>query len=137
MHEVFTGRMSGPNLDAHQVDALGGWLDAIPAPVGEAGIDTESATRGQSVFYGEAQCSNCHSGALFTNNATVDVGSGGRFQVPSLIGVSYRLPLMHNGCATSLRARFEPGCGGGDAHGHTSQLSEGSRDDLIAFLRTL
>jgi hypothetical protein len=137
VHEVFTGRMSGPSLDAHQVDALGGWLDALPAPVGENSLDGESAARGQAIFYGEAHCGDCHSGALFTNNTTVDVGTGGRFQVPSLIGVSYRLPLMHTGCATSLRARFEAGCGGGDHHGQTSQLDEASRDDLIAFLETL
>ncbi len=137
VHEVFTGRMSGPSLDAHQVDALGGWLDAIPAPVGEASLDTAGAARGQGLFYGEAHCGDCHSGALFTNNTTVDVGTGGRFQVPSLIGVSYRLPLMHSGCATSMRARFEPGCGGGDSHGQTSQLSPEARDDLISFLETL
>jgi hypothetical protein len=137
VHEVFTGRMSGPSLDAHQVDALGGWLDGIPAPVAETGLDAESAARGQALFYGEAHCGDCHSGALYTNNATVDVGTGGRFQVPSLIGVSYRLPVMHTGCATSLRARFEAGCGGGDLHGQTSHLSESSRDDLITFLETL
>ena len=35
----------------------------------------------------------CHSGALFTNNATVDVGTGRAFQVPSLRGVAWRAPV--------------------------------------------
>jgi hypothetical protein len=44
---------------------------------------------------------------------------------------------MHDGCASSLRQRFDAVCGGGDAHGHTSQLSASELDDLGAYLETL
>jgi hypothetical protein len=44
---------------------------------------------------------------------------------------------MHNGCAKTLLDRFLPSCGGGDAHGKTSQLSEPQRLDLVAYLNTL
>ena len=71
-----------------------------------------------------------------TDNATVDVGLGGAFQVPTLVGVVLRDPYMSNGCAATLSDRFGP-CGGGDKHGHTSQLSASDIADLVAYLKTL
>jgi hypothetical protein len=45
---------------------------------------------------------------------------------------------MHDGCATTLLDRFtNTRCGGGDAHGHTTQLEAAQLDDLVAYLRTL
>ena len=44
---------------------------------------------------------------------------------------------MHDGCAATLRDRFNPACGGGDRHGVTSQLSSAQIDDLVAYLQTL
>lgn len=71
-----------------------------------------------------------------TNNQTVDVGTGGRFQVPSLIGVGSRAPYLHDGCAPTLTDRFGA-CGGGDLHGVTSTLSPADVGDLVAYLKTL
>ena len=73
---------------------------------------------------------------MLTSNQTVDVGTGGQFQVPSLLGVSQRLPVMHDGCARTLDERFDPDCGGA-THGQVAALSETDREDLIAFLETL
>ena len=44
---------------------------------------------------------------------------------------------MHDGCATTMRDRFRADCGGGDAHGRTSHLSETQLADLVAYLETL
>jgi hypothetical protein len=44
---------------------------------------------------------------------------------------------MHTGCAATLLDRFTPACGGGDTHGHTSQLTSDQLDDLVAYLETL
>lgn len=134
---VFTGRMGGPSLSISQVDALGGWLDELPSPELAAPPDPEAVSRGRALFYGEAQCATCHSGGMYTNNQTVAVGTGQAFQVPSLVRVSLRLPVMHDGCARTLHDRFRPECGGGDEHGRTSQLNEAGVDDLVAFLETL
>ena len=57
--------------------------------------------------------------------------------MPSLIGVVYHQPYIHTGCAQTLRQRFEPACGGGDRHGHTSQLDGTQLDDLVAYLESL
>ena len=73
---------------------------------------------------------------MFSDDTLHDVGTGGEFVTPSLIGVGLRAPLMHDGCAVNLRARFGA-CGGGDSHGKTSHLSDGEYDDMVAFLRSL
>ena len=66
----------------------------------------------------------------------MDVGTGEVLQVPSLVRVAYRAPFIHNGCANTLRDRFDPACGGAK-HGDVSQLSETEVDDLVAYLETL
>ena len=81
-------------------------------------------------------CASCHSGPSLTNNETVDVGTGRKFQVPSLIGIRNRAPFMHDGCATTLFERFDASCGG-DQHGDLSGLSEGDLDDMVAYMDSL
>jgi hypothetical protein len=137
MHEVFEGRMSGGQITGSEARSLGAWLQRIPAPTPVAVADPAAAARGQALFESPAVgCSSCHSGALFTNNARIAVGTAGVFKVPSLKGVAARAPFMHDGCAATLRDRFG-GCGGGDLHGATSHLSPAQLDDLVAFLETL
>ena len=135
--EVMTKRMIGPSLTSQEVTSLSSWIDAqprLPAPVAQ---DPEAVKRGRALFESPAVgCSSCHSGDKLTNNLTVDVGTEGSFQVPSLLGVAHRAPFLHTGCAPTLRDRFGA-CGGGDKHGHTSQLSDQQIDDLVALLGTL
>jgi cytochrome c peroxidase len=135
VHQVYESRMGGPTLHDDQNDALRSWLFAIPRPPAQPAVDAEGAARGKALFEGEAQCSSCHSGAHLTNNATVDVGTGGAFQVPSLIGVSMRTPLLHDGCAKTLRDRFVV-CGTA-RHGATTGLASSQIDDLVSYLSTL
>jgi hypothetical protein len=135
--DVFVGRMSGPQLEPQQTDATLRWIDAQPRIARTAITMTTSIERGRDLFNGPvAACATCHNGPSLTNNTTVDVGTGGKFQVPSLVGIGTRGPFMHNGCATTLKDRFGA-CGGGDKHGVTSQLSTTEVDDLIAYLDTL
>ena len=137
MTDVFQGRMSGPVLATDQGTALLGWLDRQPRAPKPQPADAGSVAHGQALFQDPAHgCAICHAGAHMTNNQTVDVGTGGRFQVPSLIGVGSRAPYMHNGCAPTLADRFGP-CGGGDQHGVTSTLSPTDISDLVAYLKTL
>jgi cytochrome c553 len=130
--EVFTNRMAGPALDAGQAQALTRWLDGIPSlPTAEPG---DAAARGQALF-AAAGCTACHNGPAMTNNLTVDVGTGGAFQTPSLRGVRWRAPFLHGGCAPTLADRF--GTCGGDRHGAASSLSAAQIADLVAYLETL
>jgi len=133
-NEVYTKRMSGRALLPDQLAALKGWLEALPAPR-RPPVDRALAAAGQALFEGKAACAECHSGPSFTNNATMDVGTGDVLQVPPLIGVGARLPLLHDGCATDLKMRFTQ-CAT-PAHGQTSGLSATEQDSLVGYLNTL
>jgi hypothetical protein len=136
MTNVFQGRMSGPPVTAEHAAVLGKFLDSIPALAPERAPTDAAALRGRMVF-AAAGCEACHSGPALTNNTTVDVGTGKPLQVPTLRGISHRLPLMHTGCAKTLVQRFDPSCGGGDRHGVTSSLGPAQIADLVAYLETL
>lgn len=136
MSEVMVRRMGGPDLPIAHQDALAGWIHAQPA-LARSDFDEQAAARGHSLFESdETKCATCHSGAQLTNNATVNVGTGLPLQVPSLIGVSFRAPFLHDGCAATLLDRFGT-CGGSDAHGHTSQLSATEIGDLVEYMKSL
>jgi mono/diheme cytochrome c family protein len=138
MDDVFVNRMAGPTLAADQKTALQGWIDKIPALPATRGLDAAAVARGQALFNdAKVACATCHMGSLLTNNATVDVGTGGALQVPSLRGVSWRAPFMHTGCAATLADRFGGSCGGADQHGVTSQLSASQVGDLVTYLQSL
>jgi hypothetical protein len=149
--DVYTHRMSGGMLDDTQRDALTKWVEGIPAPPAPSWLDSSAAGRGEVLFKGSAGCTACHSGPKFTNNATVDVGtgtdiaqntSGGptqtvpkAFQVPPLVGVGWRTPLFHDGCASTMQDRF--GRCATPQHGSTAQLSPHDIADLTAYLESL
>jgi cytochrome c553 len=149
LDDVYTGRMSGSKLDSGQGAVLTSWVEAVPAPPAPSWVDRTAALRGQTLFESAATgCSTCHSGAKLTNNATIDVGTshavslvgdGGptttAFQVPPLVGVGWRTPLFHDGCAATILDRF--GKCATPMHGATSQLSKQDVADLTAYLETL
>jgi Cytochrome c len=136
---VFVGRMGGPSLTREQTAATLGWINSIPARPGLQPSTDARVGRGKTLFNSpQLGCVSCHAGAAFTNNMTIDVGTSGAFQVPSLRGVGWRPPYIHDGCAPTLAARFsDKSCAGGDKHGQTSQLTPAQTDDLVAFLESL
>jgi mono/diheme cytochrome c family protein len=137
MDEVFVQRMGGPKESAPRLAALESWIFELRPRVAVRSASDEAALRGKLLFESASvNCVSCHSGSKFTSAASVDVGTGGKFQVPSLLGVAHRLPVMHDGCAKTLRDRFRPECGG-NTHGNTSQLSEAQIGDLVAFLESI
>ena len=136
LQDVYTSRMSGPPLDADSMSRIATWVEAIPAPLAPSWVDPAAAARGQALFTSATTgCATCHSGPKFTNNATVDVGTGAAFQVPPLVGVGWRTPLMHDGCAAAIADRF--GACATAGHGSTQSLSSDQISDLTAYLETL
>jgi mono/diheme cytochrome c family protein len=132
---VFSTRMSGPRVDDGHVNTLQNWLFKLPPPP-KLQKPADSVARGKVLFESQG-CTTCHSGAELTNNTTLDVGNGGSFQVPSLVGVTWRAPYLHNGCAKTLKNRFDGSCGTGDLHGKVSGLSKPEIDDLTTYLESL
>jgi mono/diheme cytochrome c family protein len=136
VHEVFERRMGGPLENAERVQALERYVYGLKRRPPMRGYD-EAAARGQVLFESrEVGCSTCHTGEKLTNGLSESIGKGNATQVPSLIGVSTRTPLMHDGCAATLRDRFDPACGG-DRHGNPEVLDDAELDDLIAYLEAL
>jgi mono/diheme cytochrome c family protein len=137
MGEVFVTRMGGVPQSPERIDALASWLFAQQPPAPIRSSDDPAVQRGKDLFHSEAAaCGSCHSGDKLTNNDSVDVGTGEKFQVPSLVGIAYRAPFIHTGCAETLRDRFDPTCGG-DKHGNVADLSDEQIDDLVAYLESL
>lgn len=132
--DVYTMRMSGQVLQADRTSALTGWIQSIPAPPAPSWLDENAVARGKLVFEsGPSACTTCHSGEKLTNNKTVDVGTGGAFQVPPLVGVGWRTPLLHDGCATTIADRF----GKCSTPEHGATLSPNDVADLSAYLESL
>lgn len=125
--ETGVGRMGLAPRAPAEIDALLDWLDALPSPAPPATTADPAADADAAALFAEA-CAECHAPV---RPDSVDVGTGGSFQAPSLAGVGARLPLMHDGCATTLRERFDPACGGA-AHG--PPLTEPEIDLLVAWL---
>ncbi|HEX5658789.1 MAG TPA: cytochrome-c peroxidase [Polyangiales bacterium] len=135
--EVMTRRMGGFKVDQEYGGALGAWLDKLP-PL-HLGVSADSSVeKGKVLFESkEVACATCHNGTHLTNNKSYDVGTGETLQVPTLLGLALHPPFMHDGCAKTLEGRFDPSCGGGDAHGRTSQLTLAQIADLVSYLKTL
>jgi mono/diheme cytochrome c family protein len=138
MGEVFVDRMAGPELGPAHLTTLASWLDTIPklpvlAPPPESAATVE---RGRAAFT-TAGCGTCHAGARLTDNKNQDIGTGrGKLQTPSLFGVVWRAPYMHDGCASTLQERFSVACGG-TKHGDISRLTADDLQALTAYLQTL
>jgi cytochrome c553 len=136
-NDVYTSRMSGQKLDSGQMGALASWIQNIPAPPAPSWVDPAAAARGSALFArADTACVKCHSGPKFTNNETLDVGTGQPFQVPPLVGVGWRTPLLHDGCALTITDRFGVACAT-VGHGNISALTTQDISDLSAYLETL
>ncbi len=140
MSEVFVNRMGGTPQGPRLSRLIQRWMDSVPTLQQSAPVDVAAIERGKAIYNDEkAACNSCHSGSKLTNNLFADVGTGKQFQVPTLMGIADRAPYMHDGCAPTLRARFDgsDACGGGDKHGVTSHLTSAQVDDLVVYLETL
>lgn len=134
LDEVFVFRMGNHELNANEVDAFSDWLDTLDdLPTEEVAASELGAGR---AAFAKAGCDSCHSGERLTSGGAADVGTGGTFQIPSLLGARYRGPYLHDGCAPTLADRFGS-CGGGDLHGDVSKLSDDELQTLIAHLERL
>lgn len=137
MTEVFVTRMSGTAPGVRRVNLMGRFIDNLPAFPASPPEDVAAAARGKTLFAdAKVGCASCHAGTRLTSDKNKDVGRGVALQVPSLLGIVGRAPYMHDGCAATLRDRFDPTCGG-DKHGDIAGLSTAQIDDLVAYLETL
>ena len=131
------------------------WLE------GDEGALDADETAGFALFAGKAECSSCHSGWRFTDEAFHDIGlpdsgdlgrgtaiklaaANNAFKTPSLRELAWTAPYMHDGSLKTLDAVIEHYAGGVTARPTLSKdmppvlkLTEDERQQLIAFLATL
>jgi hypothetical protein len=137
--ETLIRRMGSRSPSYSEVQSLKEWVFALRPPAPRVPALSDRAARGRVLFESaEVACARCHDGAAVGKDTNEDVGTDSpeRFQIPSLRGVGYRAPFLHDGRAATLRDRFTS-AGGGDAHGATSGLGPPDLDDLIAYLESL
>jgi cytochrome c peroxidase len=122
-----------------------------------------AVARGWQVFQ-DAKCTNCHDGALFTDQQYHNVGVGmdkpepdvgrfkvtnkpedtGAFKTPTLRDIAKSGPYFHDGSVATLEEAVDFMLGGGGANPYLDKknlekrtLTKEQRDDLLAFLRSL
>lgn len=132
--------MRGRPLADDEVAALVAYMRSLaPAPSVDrlrGTLDETRATRGAAVF--RERCERCHAGPARTDGKEHDVGltdedGNRRFNTPSLLGVSQRDRLLHDGRHASLEDLLIH-----DRHPRDGlPLSESEAADLIAYLRGL
>jgi cytochrome c peroxidase len=127
---------------------------------GDESALSESARRGMELFFGKAQCSACHIGPNFTDNAFHNVGIGmdkaepdpgryeqtkllgdkGSFKTPTLREIRRTAPYMHDGSLKTLEDVVEHYSKGGVANPQLDEgifklnLSDQEKADLVTFL---
>jgi mono/diheme cytochrome c family protein len=128
-----------PALEAYQLS-----LGAPPPPAGS--FDAAAAARGQSVFEGQAQCANCHTGEAFTDANTLlhqpsevptDPTHAQRsatkmYRTTPLRGIWQHPPYFHDGSAATLTdvvERYDVAKGLG--------LTAQQKADLVEYLKSL
>ncbi len=141
------GRMGGFGLERDDMDDIGAFLDTIPAPAPPRNADFASIERGEVLFFDAALgCTECHSGASFTDNLAHDVFTGAgyaeretasSFATPVLHGLAHSAPYLHDGSAETLEELVETLVMTDRMGKGADNLDEQGKADLVAFLKTL
>lgn len=128
-------RLQGSGLPAADVQALADYLNAMPAPVAQQVPLSPAAQRGKELFFSAAtQCATCHQPPLYLDGKPHNVGTGKVLDTPSLLGLPRTAPYLHDGRAETL---WDVLSQTGESMGHTVQLGDGEKGDLVAFLMGL
>ena len=99
---------------------------------------SEAARRGKELFEGKAGCATCHPHPYFTTMKTVDagLGTGVKYDVPSLVEAWRSAPYLHHGDALSLEETIVD-FNHLQVRGVTGRLSARELADLLEYLRSL
>ena len=137
VHQSFETSLRGPEPEPGVVDDLVAYLESLPPAPPRRQADDPAARRGAGVFEAR-RCHTCHEPPRYTIAATRDVGlddgSGGhrRFNPPSLRGVAWTAPYLHDGRAATLADVLKV-----HLPGRPEPLQPQDQEDLIAFLESL
>jgi DNA-binding beta-propeller fold protein YncE/cytochrome c len=147
IEKTFTMTMRGPKPSADDTRALVAFMATLEPPPNPHraanGALSVAAQRGKAVFHSEkAGCANCHSGPNFTDGQLHEVGLGTStdrykgFNTPSLIGLSRKPRLLHDGRVRTLEELLTGPHSPAKVTGQ-GELTPEERRDLIDYLKTL
>jgi mono/diheme cytochrome c family protein len=132
-----TTRMGGSGVSIDDADAIAAFIDSTPEVDSVLkGSSDPAVERGEAIFNSaDAACSECHTGAMLTDNRSYSMFDLAAVDTRSLVGVSATAPYLHDGRVATLRELLEMVSDG--EMGDTSDLSGADLDDLEAYLRSL
>jgi cytochrome c peroxidase len=137
VHQSLRTSLRGPEAEPGMVADLTAYLETLPPPPPRRSADDPAALRGAAAFRAR-RCDSCHRPPLYTSTGTRDVGlddgPGGhhRFNAPTLRGISWTAPYLHDGRAATLDDLLKV-----HSPGREDSLDSRDRGDLIAYLESL
>ena len=136
-----------PESDAIAIDEYLKTLKPLPSPylvkdwlTGKLKLSM-AAKKGEKIFK-DSGCSSCHSGELFTDLKSYDVGIGKardaktEFDTPTLVEIWRTAPYLNDGRAANIKEVLTI-FNTDDKHGKTSDLNEKQIDELSAYILSL
>lgn len=108
---IIVNRMKGPEPSKETLAALIAYVRTLNYPAnwqvkedGTPRADASAAVkRGYDLYVNDGGCGTCHQLPTFDKKSKDDIGTGGKFKVPSLHAVSSTAPYFHDGRTGSLR----------------------------------
>lgn len=137
VHQSLESSLRGPAPSERGVRDLVAFLETLQPPPPVRMATDPAALRGAEVFHAR-RCDTCHRPPLYTIPAVRDVGlddgAGGhrRFNPPSLRGVGWSAPYLHDGRAATLADVLDQ-----HSPGQTRPLTADERAALAAYLESL
>lgn len=145
IEKSLTETQFGPKPTQDDIKAMLAYFETLDHPPNPHrnpdGSISESAKRGQALFFGKARCDRCHHGEQYTSDRNYDVklepdnSPYDLWNPPSLRGLHDRGPYLHDARAETLeellRSDHAPQKLGGQP------ITPEERRDLIEFLKTL
>ena len=142
---IIVNRMKGPEPSAETMEALLAYVNTLTYPpnpfLNADGSPTDAAPaaakRGYVIFTIKAGCKACHQPPVYDKKDVEDVGSDGKFKVPSLRVVSRTAPYFHDGRFATLEQTVQFMWQYVQKAGTTEKLTDADLSDLVEFLKIL
>ncbi|XUM24219.1 cytochrome c peroxidase [Bradyrhizobium oligotrophicum S58] len=142
---IIVNRMKGPEPSPETLAALVAYVRTLNYPanwqVKEDGTPREDASaavrRGYELYIGDGGCGTCHQLPSFDKKSKDDIGTGGKFKVPTLHAAASTAPYFHDGRTASLRDAVKLMWEFYAKKMETRLPTEAELDDLTAYVGAL
>jgi cytochrome c peroxidase len=142
---IIVNRMKGAEPSAETLEALVAYVRSLDYPVNPnlkadgtpSDAAPAAAKRGYEIFMVKAGCKACHLPPAYDKKDLEDVGTDGKFKVPSLRAVSRTAPYLHDGRFATLDQAVRFMWEYVQKAGTTEKLTDADLQDLVEFLKIL